>query len=226
MVAGTFRAPSPCDGPVALRRTRRLATDPSPCDGQARLRRRSGSTSSDRNAGRGVPATTRRARPQGALKRGPSALLTPFDVCPICLPWNKRQRERSDRRRMFHGRWAWLGRRRTRRAAQAKRRAGFGALAWNKRQSERRERRRLFHTRWVWLGRRRTRRTAAAKRRAGYGAVGAGARRRAGEAFGGASGLDACGLADTSFQGCSTTSPRHRRAHDIGGLRRRFLARR
>ena len=28
---------------------------------------------------------TRRARPQGALKRGPSALLAPFDVCPICL---------------------------------------------------------------------------------------------------------------------------------------------
>ena len=44
------------------------------------------------------------------------------------LAWSKRQRERSDRRRLFHARSAWLGRRRTRCAATAKRRAGFGAL--------------------------------------------------------------------------------------------------
>ena len=50
-------------------------------------------------------------------------------------PWNKCQRERSDRRQLVHGRPAWLGRRRraasgaTRRAAAAKRGAGFGALA-------------------------------------------------------------------------------------------------
>ena len=47
---------------------------------------------------------------------------------PLPLAWNKRRRERSDRRRLFHARWAWLGRRRRRRAAAAKRRTGFGAL--------------------------------------------------------------------------------------------------
>ena len=36
------------------------------------------------------------------------------------LAWNKRQRKRSDRRRMFHARSAWLSRRRTRRTAGAK----------------------------------------------------------------------------------------------------------
>ena len=45
------------------------------------------------------------------------------------LPWNKRQRERRDRRRLFHGGSVWLGRRRRRRIANAKRRPGFGALA-------------------------------------------------------------------------------------------------
>ncbi len=47
---------------------------------------------------------------------------------PLPLAWNKRRRERSDRRRLFHARSAWLGRRRRRRAAAAKRRTGFGAL--------------------------------------------------------------------------------------------------
>ena len=88
-----------------------------------------------------------------------------------CLPWNKRQRERSDRRRLVHGRSVWLGRRRCRRAAAAKRRPGYGALPWNKRQRERSDRRRLVHGRSVWLGRRRCRRAAAAKRRPGYGAL-------------------------------------------------------
>ena len=48
---------------------------------------------------------------------------------PFDRPWNKRQSERSERRRLFRGRSVWLGRRRIRRAAQAKRRAGLGALA-------------------------------------------------------------------------------------------------
>ena len=42
---------------------------------------------------------------------------------------NKAQRERSDRRGLFHPGWAWLGRRRRRGAAIAKHRAGSGALA-------------------------------------------------------------------------------------------------
>ena len=50
----------------------------------------------------------------------------------LTLPWNKRQRERSDRRRLFHGRSVWLGRRRRRRAAAAKRRPGYGALPSHK----------------------------------------------------------------------------------------------
>lgn len=44
------------------------------------------------------------------------------------LPWNKRQSERSERRRLLPARSEWLGRRRTRRKANAKRRVGYGAL--------------------------------------------------------------------------------------------------
>ena len=45
------------------------------------------------------------------------------------LPWYKRQRERRDRGVCTMDRTAWLGRRRSRRIANAKRRPGYGALA-------------------------------------------------------------------------------------------------
>ena len=44
------------------------------------------------------------------------------------LPGNEREREHSDRARSIRGRSAWLGRRRRRRTASAKRRPGSGAL--------------------------------------------------------------------------------------------------
>ena len=49
---------------------------------------------------------------------------------PTGLPWNKRQREPCDRGVCSMDRSEWLGRRRTRRTASAKRRDGYGALPW------------------------------------------------------------------------------------------------
>ena len=49
-------------------------------------------------------------------------------LAAIPLPWNKRQKGACDRGVCSTDRSAWLGRRRTRRTASAKRRAGYGAL--------------------------------------------------------------------------------------------------
>ena len=51
------------------------------------------------------------------------------DIDKVRLSWNRRQRERSDRWRIFHARRAGLGRRRTRRAAKRSAGDGPGALS-------------------------------------------------------------------------------------------------